>query len=268
MLYISCQFLVHTSSEKGKSYLESQVHAVAEMDSLQAWGKILAAQKHSVGVSPDARTICRLCKGKDGFVCDAATLDQANALELGQPGEASDGRISEERAASQINVADTVAASHQANDSLIGNLAAVAEVDIVEVLAELGNGVDGGIRDVAALGEKQVSQARSSVDNLANGGVGEAAAGRQVEDPQVLIYLGRRQGEEGVVVNQLAVGQPELAETVSLGQERCDGAVSDLDALVEIDFQDVWAVLGKGKHGVVTQLNAFVQFELKEGRKS
>lgn len=234
------------------------------MDTLQAGSKVLAAQEHSVGVPPHPRTICRLGKRKDGLVGNATALDQSYTLQLGQGGEASDGHIGEERAASQVNVADAVAAPHQADDALVGDLAAVAEVDIVQVLAKLGDGVDGGIRDVAALGEEQVPQTGRGIDNLGHGSVCEPAAGRQVEDPQVLVDLGRRQGEEGVVVDQLAVGQPELAKAVTLGQERRDGAVSDLDALMEVDFEDVGAVLGKGKDGVVAQLDAFVEFELRE----
>lgn len=246
-----------------RPYLERQVNAVAEMNTLQAGSKVLAAQEHSVGISPHPRTISCLGKRKDGLVGNVTALDQAYALQLGQSSEASDGHIREERAASQVNVADAVAAPHQADDALVGDLAAVAEMDIVQVLAKLGNGVDGGIRDVAALGQEQISQTGSGIDNLGHGSVRQPAAGRQVEYPQVLVDLGRRQGEEGVVVDQLAVGQPELAKAVTLGQQRRDGAVSDLDALMEVDFENVGAVLGKGKDGVVAQLNALVEFELR-----
>lgn len=188
------------------SYLESQVDAVAEMDALQAGSKVLAAQKHPVGVPPHPRTVCGLGKRKDGLIGNATALDQAYALQLGQGGQASDRHVREERAAPQINVADAVAAPHQADDALVGDLAAVAEMNVVQVLAKLGDGVDGGICNVAALGKEQVPQTGRSIDNLGHGCVRKPAAGRRVEDPQVLVDLVRRQGEEGVVVDQLAVG--------------------------------------------------------------
>jgi hypothetical protein len=45
---------------------------------------------------------------------------------------------------------------------------------------------------------------------------------------------------------------------VPLGHEGGDGAISDLDTLVKIDFKDVSAVVGKSKHGIVADLDAFV----------
>lgn len=45
---------------------------------------------------------------------------------------------------------------------------------------------------------------------------------------------------------------------MSLGHEGGDGAISDLHALMKIDFKDVSAVVGKGKHGIVAYLDAFV----------
>lgn len=45
---------------------------------------------------------------------------------------------------------------------------------------------------------------------------------------------------------------------MSLGHEGRNGAISDLDALVKIDFKDVSAVVGKGEHCIIAQLDAFV----------
>lgn len=45
---------------------------------------------------------------------------------------------------------------------------------------------------------------------------------------------------------------------MSLGHDGRDGAISDLDALMKIDFKDVSAVVGKGKHGIVADLDTFV----------
>lgn len=126
--------------------------------------------------------------------------------------------------------------------------------------------MDGGVCDVPALGEQQVSQPRRRIDDFANRCVREAAARGQVENPQVLVELVLRQGEKGFVANQLAVGESELTKAVSLGHEGRDGAISDLDALVKIDFKDISAVLGKGKHSIVAQLDAFVEFKLQQTR--
>lgn len=35
---------------------------------------------------------------------------------------------------------------------------------------------------------------------------------------------------------------------------------------MEVDFENVGAVLGKGEDGVVAQLNAFVEFELRKSK--
>lgn len=178
--------------EKGETYSESQIDTVAEMHPLQAWREIFAASKHSVGIPSDARAMSCLGKRKDRGVCNTTTFYQAYALQLGEAGEALDRRISEKRAASQVDVADTVAVGYQTLDSIIGNETAVAQMDIVKVFTQLGDGVDGSVCDVPALGEQQVPQPRRRIDNFSNRGISEATARGQVENPQVLVALVRR----------------------------------------------------------------------------
>jgi hypothetical protein len=162
------------------------------MHPLQAWREIFAASKHSVGIPPNSRAMSCLGKRKDRGVCNTTTFYQTYTLQLGEAGEALDRRISEERAAAQVDVADTVAVGYQTLDSIIGDEAAVAQMDVVKVLAQLGDGVDGGVCDVPALGEQQVPQPRRRIDNFGNRCISEATARRQVENPQVLVELSRR----------------------------------------------------------------------------
>ncbi len=69
------------------------------------------------------------------------------------------------------------------------------------------------------------------------------------------------QGQEGVIVNELTVGEAQFAEGLSLGQEVGDRRVADEAALVEVDLEDVGAVLGEGQDGLVVELDAIVQLE-------
>ena len=69
----------------------------------------------------------------------------------------------------------------------------------------------------------------------------------------MLVGPARRQGEEGAVVDEIAVGEAQLAERLSLGKKRSDRLVPDLSALVQVNFEDIRAVFGKGENGLVGQ---------------
>jgi len=52
---------------------------------------------------------------------------------------------------------------------------------------------------------------------------------------------------------------------MALSEESRDGFVTDLSALVEVDLEDVGAVLGKGQDGAIAELIAVVELELLMG---
>lgn len=106
---------------KEETYSESQINTVAEMHTLQAWREIFAASKHSVGIPSDTRAMSGLGKRKDRGICNTTTFYQAYALQLGEAGKALDRCISEERAASQVNIPYTVAVGYQTLDTIVGD---------------------------------------------------------------------------------------------------------------------------------------------------
>lgn len=119
------------------------------------------------------------------------------------------------------------------------------------------------VRDVAALGEDNIAQTWSSLNNSFHSSIGYSLTGSQVEDAQVLIRLARRKGQERAVVHELAIRQAELPQRLALDQERRDWCVADQSALLQINFQDVWTVLGEGENSLVGDLGTFIQFELE-----
>ncbi len=233
------------------------------MDALETAERMVCAiDDVSVGIPPLALSLVGLGKGVNAVVGDAAALDEAYPLELRQVGQPNDGLVCQVHAASQVDVADAVARQSQALDGGVGDLAAMAQVHIVQIFAQAGDGVYGVIGDQAALGKHEVSQAGGHLDDLLDGPVCELETRREVEDAQVLVGLRGREGEEGVVIDELAVGEAQLAERLALGEKVRNGLVADEAALVEIDLEDVGAVPGDGLDGFVVQLDAVVQLEL------
>lgn len=161
-----------------------------------------------------------------------ATFHESDPLQLGQHRQPLDRVIGQIRAASEVDVTDTVAVRHQPLHAVIGDLPAVTQVDVVQVLAEPCNRVDGNIGDQPAFLQDQVAKARRNVDNLLDCGIREASARCQVEDTQMLKRSVRRNAQEGVIIDELAARQPEFAEAVALDQERGDGPVANLGTLV------------------------------------
>jgi hypothetical protein len=91
--------------------------------------------------------------------------------------------------ASQIDVADSVAAHYQTLDCVIGDVTTMSKVDIMKILAQLGDGIDCGVCDVTALAENKVSETRRNVNDLLHGAIGESGTACQVEYSKVLVYL-------------------------------------------------------------------------------
>jgi hypothetical protein len=52
----------------------------------------------------------------------------------------------------------------------------------------------------------------------------------------MLVNLAGGQREEGVIVDQITVGESEFAEAIALGEKGGNGAVTNEVALVQIDF--------------------------------
>ena len=67
----------------------------------------------------------------------------------------------------------------------------------------------------------------------------------------MFVGLAGGQVEEGSVINQIAAGQAKFAKGLALGQEGSDGLISDVAAGMEVDFENVGAVVGKGQDGTV-----------------
>lgn len=72
-----------------------------------------------------------------------------------------------------------------------------------------------------------------------------------------------RQVKEGTVRHQLAVGKPKFTQALALANEGSDRLITNIMALMEIDFKDIWAVLGKGKDGTIFELLTIVEFKLE-----
>lgn len=138
----------------------------------------------------------------------------------------------------------------------------MAEMDIVQVFAELGDGMDGCVGDVAALGKDKIAQAWRGIDDLLNSGIRESRARSQVENSEVLVDLAIREAQESVVVDEFAASKAQLTQAVALGEQCGNRSVANLVALVQIDLENVGAVIGEGKNGVIAKLGAFVQFQL------
>lgn len=139
----------------------------------------------------------------------------------------------------------------------------MTEVDVMQVLAELRDGEDGLIGNVATLCEDEIAKTRSGGDDLLDGMVGDPSAGGKVEDAEVVKDHPWGKREEGAVVHELTHCQTELSKGFTLCEEIGDRGVANQLALVQVNLEDVWAVLGEGKNGFVRHLAAVVQFELE-----
>lgn len=79
----------------------------------------------------------------------------------------------------------------------------------------------------------------------------------------MFVRLVGRQGKEGSVRDQFAVGKSKFSESLAMGQESMHWFVADKFALVEVDFEDVRAVIRKCQDGRIFELFTFIQFKLE-----
>jgi hypothetical protein len=79
----------------------------------------------------------------------------------------------------------------------------------------------------------------------------------------MIVRLVGRQGKEGSVRDQFAVGKPKFSESLAMGQESMHWFVTNKFALVEVDFKDVRAVIRKCQDGRIFELSAFIKFKLE-----
>jgi hypothetical protein len=231
------------------------------MHPLQA-AVVIITDRVSLAVPASATASVGLGELVHALVRDIDTFDQTNPLQLGQGCQLHDGLVCQMLTASQIDITDSAAALHQALDRIIRDVAAVAKVYVVKILTQAWDGIDRGVRDVATLGEDEVSKARGHVDDLLHGSVGETHAACQVEDPEVFEDPARWQSQESMVINQVAVSKAKLPKGLALGKEGVDGLIADVATRVQIDLEDVRAVIGEGQNGVIIQLIAVIQFKL------
>ena len=54
-----------------------------------------------------------------------------------------------------------------------------------------------------------------------------------------------RKRQEGIVIDQIAARQSQLAQTVAPGQQGRYRLVTNLVALVKVDLENIWAMLGE-----------------------
>lgn len=216
----------------------------------------------SICIPALAESLIGLGKRVNRHICDVAAFDETNSLELREDSQSSDRFIRQVQAAAQVNVPNAIAEVDQTLDSLVGQIHAVTKVDVMQVLSELRDGENSLVGNVTTLCENEIPETRGGVDNLLNSTVGDPGTGRKVEDAKVVKDHPRGQGEEGTVVHELTHCQAELSERVAFCEEIGYGSIANQLALVQVNLEDVGAVLSEGKHGLVRHLAAVVQFEL------
>ena len=79
----------------------------------------------------------------------------------------------------------------------------------------------------------------------------------------MFVRLVGRQGKESSVGDQFAVGKSKFSESLAMGQESMHWFVTDKFALVEVDFEDVRAVIRKCQDGRIFELFTFIKFKLE-----
>ena len=85
------------------------------------------------------------------LICDRLTFDKSYSPELLQCSKLLDAGISQPRAASQINVSNSVADLDQLNDCGVRDVDAMPKMDVVKVFAQLRDCEYSSICDFSAL---------------------------------------------------------------------------------------------------------------------
>lgn len=90
-----------------------------------------------------------------------------------------------------------------------------------------------------------------NVHNLLHSAVGESQARAEVKNAQVVVGPVSRKREKGRVVDQLAADKSKLAEGPRLGEDGRNGLIADEPAFLKVNLENIGAVFGKGKDGLV-----------------
>lgn len=212
------------------------------------------------------RTLVSLsCECHDALVGDVATLDQSNTLELGECRELFNRLIRQVLTAGKVNVANASAHADQLLNASIRNARTVAKMDVVEILAKLRDRRNGTVGDLTAFGKDKVTQTWGSCDDLLDADIVELPAVGQVEYAQALVRRVLWEIEEGMVRDTRAVRQAEFSEMAALPDQGRDRSVFQVSTVLQVNFKNVAAVVGKSHDGVVRDLTAVVEFELFTG---
>jgi hypothetical protein len=122
--------------------------------------------------------------------------------------------------------------------------------------------VDSIIGKISALGKHQIPQSGGNINDLLNGTVRQMSTTCEIQYTQVLIRPIWGEVKESIVRDQITVGQSKFTQALAIANESSDGFITDVPALMEIDFKNIRAVLGEGKNGTIIELVAFIEFEL------
>lgn len=135
-------------------------------------------------------------------------------------------------AAAEVDVSNSVARLDELHDRSICDLSAMSQVEVVEILSELADSMYRQIRQVFAFCEDQVSQSRGYVNDSLNSSISQACTACQIEYSQMFVRLVWREGKEGSIGDELAVGKSQLPQRLAIGKESMDWFIANQLALV------------------------------------
>lgn len=165
--------------------------------------------------------------------------------------------------ARQIDVSDPVAHLHELDHGCIGNLRAVAQVNIMQVLSQPCDCVHRFIRDVLALGEHKIPQPGRCFDDFLHSFIVQLVTSGQVQDTQAVKGQMFGQLQEGVVSDQATMGNSEFSQLSAPCNQRCDGFIGDLPAIMQINLEHRRAMASDGGDGLIGDQGTVVQFQLQ-----
>lgn len=122
--------------------------------------------------------------------------------------------------------------------------------------------MDGAVSEVPTFGEDEIAEARGHLDDLFDGIISDEATVGEVEDSEGFVGTVWRELKECRIGNQVAVGKADFAEVTEVGKEGYNSGIGNLVTFEEIYLQQVRAILGERKDGIVGYLITLVQFQL------
>ena len=137
-------------------------------------------------------------------------------------------------------------------------------MQVVKVLAERSDSVDSNVGNILALSKNQVSQAWSDLNNLLHSMIGDTSTACKVENTEVFICSAVWQIKECVVGDELALGKTKLTQAVTVLHHSGNWLVSYRLAELQIQLENVRAVLGELHDRLIHYLVASVKLELEE----